>query len=412
MPMRLAAAMLTALLANYTGWALGLPAQFATATLALYLIVFTGYLIGPGTWSAHATWTKCFLLALLLIGLGSVVDAWDARSIWMFHGKRIYLDADLYAQLDGYFALSHNDYPVLVPALAASIARLLGTWNEVAPKLAGMLVWVPALLVILELLPSVAARLLFLVALLTINGAGLIDGMVDMPLALTATACAAAMQRLLTVAPVEDRQAPPPSTALLLLPPLLLAVMSVSKNEGLALAVLLFLVFAAMALVRQRVAQLRLTLGLSVAAFVLAIAWAIVSRERGIVVDLGPGALSRLSARLLSPDAHALITRELIASTPLLICTLVASWGLARESGQVRRLALPLVVAGLYLATLYGVYLSTPNDLQWHLGSSASRILHSVELMLLYVGLSAGFAVSAGCDEGTHFETPSPPVSR
>lgn len=389
--LQLATAMLIALLLNYIGWALDLSALTSSVTLAVYLILVAVFLVAPGIRAGHVPWTRLLLLALLAIALGTVTDTWDVRSIWMFHAKRIYLDADLYAQLDGYFGLSHNDYPVLVPALAASIAGMIGGWNEVAPKLAGMLLWIPALLVILELLPTVAARLLFLVAILMIDGAGLVDGMLDMPLALTATACAAAMQRLLDApAPGAEDTRPRYPATLLLLPPLLLALMSVTKNEGTALAALLAVVFAAMAGAQRRVRELRLTLVLAVVSFALAIAWALACRSRGIVVDLGPGALSRLSSRLLSLDSHALIVGQLLASTPLLICALVATSGLAASPGQARRL--PLVVAVSYLVLLYGVYLSTPHDLQWHLGSSAGRILHSVELLFLYAGLAALFA--------------------
>ena len=47
-----------------------------------------------------------FLLATYVI-LSSPVTAWDARSIWFFHAKRIFFDNSLYAQLDGYAGWSH-----------------------------------------------------------------------------------------------------------------------------------------------------------------------------------------------------------------------------------------------------------------------------------------------------------------
>lgn len=381
MPLSVAAAMLATLLLNYLGWALGVAALLSTPTLVLYLVLLVACLAAPGTWSAHQPWAKLVVLALLTIALGTATDAWDARSIWMYHGKRIYLEANLYAQLDGYFALSHNEYPVLVPALAASIARLLGGWNEIAPKLAATLLWVPALLVILELLPTLAARLLFLVATLMINAMGLVDGMLDMPLALTVAACAAAMQRLLLATDAGRA----PSRVLGVLPPLLLAAMAITKNEGLVLALLLTLVFALLAARQRRLRALRLTLVLSALAPAFAIAWMLACQARGLASDLGPGALARLAERLVTLDSHTLIVAELLGSTPLLACALLAVAGAASGAPRV---ALPLIAAVAYLAVLYGVYLATPNDLQWHLASSASRALHSVQLLLLYAGLA------------------------
>lgn len=389
-----AVALLVALLLNYSAWALGLPAAWSSAALLCYFLVLSAFFLAPRTWAGHLPWTKLFLLVLALIALGTVASNWDARSIWLFHGKRIYLDASLYAPLDGYFGLSHNDYPVLVPALAASIAGLLGGWNEIAPKLAFMLVWVPALLVVLALLPTVLARLLFLTVTLLINGVGLIDATVDMPLALMVTACAAAMQRLLVLtAGVDDTVSqgplPPVPPVLVVVPALLLALMSVTKNEGLALALLLLVIFAALAAAQRSLKPLRLALILGVLSLVWAIAWALACRASGIVVDLGPGALPRLLSRLADLDSHALILGELIAARPLLICIVIATVGLTLARQRLRESALPLLTMALYLVVLYAVYLSTPNDLQWHLTSSASRVLQTVELVLVFVGLCA-----------------------
>jgi hypothetical protein len=178
------------------------------------------------------------------------------------------------------------------------------------------------------------------------------------------------------------------------LPALLLAMMSMAKNEGLVLALLLLLAFALLAASQRSLKTLRLTLVLGVVSFAWALAWELARRDSGIVVDLGPGAWSRLLDRLPLFENHALIIGAMFGSKPLLISLLVATLGLSASEQRARAHALPLVVAGLYLVVLYGVYLSTPNDLAWHLGSSASRILNSAQLLLLYVGLAAAFSVS------------------
>jgi hypothetical protein len=89
---------------------------------------------------------KIFFLLILLISLGTPTFEWDPRSIWLFHAKRIFYDNSIFSVADNYAPFSHNDYPNLVPALASSLATLIGHWNEVFPKIAFTLMFFPPLL--------------------------------------------------------------------------------------------------------------------------------------------------------------------------------------------------------------------------------------------------------------------------
>ena len=78
---------------------------------------------------------KIFFLFIIFISLGTPTFEWDARSIWLFHAKRIFYDQSIFSIGDNYAAFSHNEYSSLAPAFAASLAFLVGHWNEVFPKL-------------------------------------------------------------------------------------------------------------------------------------------------------------------------------------------------------------------------------------------------------------------------------------
>ena len=82
---------------------------------------------------------KITLIILMIIVLGNPTYFWDAWVIWLFHAKRIFLEQSIIAQLDGYALWSHNDYPVIAPTFAASLATLVGSWNNIFPKLAFLL---------------------------------------------------------------------------------------------------------------------------------------------------------------------------------------------------------------------------------------------------------------------------------
>jgi len=93
------------------------------------------------------------LLLMLLISLGSPVADWDARSIWLFNAKRIFYNQNL-ASYTNYLGseFSHLDYPILIQTLSASLATLIGKWNEVFPKISSIIFALPAMLVISKII--------------------------------------------------------------------------------------------------------------------------------------------------------------------------------------------------------------------------------------------------------------------
>lgn len=118
-------------------------------------------------------------IGIALVVLSSPIAAWDARSIWFFHAKRIFLHGDLYVVLDNYFPLSHNDYPNLVPALAATLAHAVGHWNEVFPRLAIVVAYVPALALLRLCLPSLGAFFALVTLLFVIGRDYVLNGYMD-----------------------------------------------------------------------------------------------------------------------------------------------------------------------------------------------------------------------------------------
>ncbi len=96
-------------------------------------------------------WLGIALVCLLYVApiVAQPLLTWDARSIWFFHAKMIYV-AGSFSQATGWThpsaAWSHVHYPNLVPVLAAQVAYLKGFWNEYLPKAALIFVLVPAVL--------------------------------------------------------------------------------------------------------------------------------------------------------------------------------------------------------------------------------------------------------------------------
>jgi len=351
------------------GW-VGLPAQVAfVAVLACALWSLLAVRDGRAAWMVGS------VAVLLVLALGSPTDEWDPRSIWMLHAKRIYLENSLYAQLDGYAIFSHNDYPSLMPLWSATAAKVVGHWNEIFPKAAATLLLLPPLLLIARTLRTWWAAGLFAVAVLEVGGRYLVDGYMDAFLAVYAVAALA-----VAIQPRTDNAAG--AWFNLAAYAALSAVLTLIKNEGAVLAILVAVVATGTLLLRER----RMPWGL-LAAFAVSmlplLAWKLAVAGADLGNDLAQSDLKgQLLARLPDLAPTVLILKALLRSAvwvPLVL--LLVLWA---RTWRVSAARAALLVAVAYFGVLFAVYLSTPHDLAWHLATSAKRVALPVQLLLMY----------------------------
>ncbi len=351
------------------GW-LGLPTQIAFIAV-LACAVWSLLALRDG----RAAWMVGIVAVLLVLALGSPTDEWDPRSIWMLHAKRIYLENSLYAQLDNYAIFSHNDYPSLMPLWSATAAKVVGHWNEIFPKAAATLLLLPPLLLIARSLRTWWAAGLFAMAVLEVGGRYLVDGYMDAFLAVYAVAA-------LAVAIQPRRDVAEGTWFNLAAYAALSAVLTLIKNEGAVLAILVGLVAVATVLLRDR----RIPWAL-LAAFALSmvplVAWKLAVAGTDLGNDLAQSDLKgQLLARLPDLTQSVLILKALLRSAawvPLVL--LLVLWARMWRASAARA---ALAVALAYFGVLFAVYLSTPHDLVWHLATSAKRVALPVQLLLMY----------------------------
>ena len=106
---------------NYLLLSLNLP-QIITKINFLVFLLFV--LIFYSKNFSENIFLKISFLFIIFISLGVVTDGWDARSIWLFHAKRIFYENSIFSIADNYASFSHNAYPTLAPAFAASNAAM------------------------------------------------------------------------------------------------------------------------------------------------------------------------------------------------------------------------------------------------------------------------------------------------
>ena len=133
------------ILVNYLLFFLSAPILLIKINYFLFLAVIIIYYFKN---HLNNIYLKIFFLLIILISLGTATSGWDARSIWLFHAKRIFYDNSIFSIADNYAPFSHNDYPNLVPAFSAALAKVFGHWNEVFPKVSFIFMFFPPMIFI------------------------------------------------------------------------------------------------------------------------------------------------------------------------------------------------------------------------------------------------------------------------
>lgn len=345
--------------------------------LAYIGIFFAGLLATkPRNYQLVVIWIAS--IAFLLLVLGHPVSDWDARSIWFFHAKRIFIDDNLYAQLDNYGSFSHNDYPVLVPALAASFAKGVGHWNEIFPRTASVFVVLPPLLLMGRLISNKTVFNAIFAAILLISRHILINGYMDGILAMYfASSCLMLMQMYSTKWAGQESNITQEEIVLALMS----ASMLLLKNEGSITALLVWACLLPLNYRRWR------GLVLSCLPFLFFfLIWKLQVLEFNVGNDLmSKGIFSRFSARVKNIPELVLIGKSALNQTWIYLIIMFGALMFFYRFRMPKQLLVVLCLPIAYAASVSMAYVITPNDLNWHLATSADRVYLVFNLSVLSV---------------------------
>ncbi len=331
----------------------------------------------------------CVILYVILLFVPNIfllpLSFWDARSIWFFHAKMIFFNQaldEVVGWTDPALGFSLVAYPKLVPVLAAQFAYLAGFWNEHLPKAALLTMLIPAVLASSAFIrPPGLSAIYLLAALFLVAGMWLWNGVIDGYLAVYAALSTLFLGKWFEGSGVRDLYAGI----------LCLGAITSLKNEGVLFCLAVLTSGIILALVRRRTSsswpagfrQLRTWLWLAFSLLGIA-TWYVLKWKWEIATDPFID-MERLMTRL--SDGSLVVVLE----------------GLLLKQGVAKAMALFLIAAGLvggfrlhippsawlgsmtaivYLAGMSAVYLATPFDLGWHIGSSSVRTMLPVLLTL------------------------------
>lgn len=342
-----------------------------------YILLFLSFFILTFQSDPKSKTIFIVMLVFILLILGSPVSGWDARSIWFFHAKRIFLDNNLYAQLDDYAPWSHNDYPVLLSALAASIAKGVGCWNEFFPRLAVLIILFPILLIFNLIFKDKLSFNLWIIGTLLICRTLLYDGYMDGLLALY---CSAATLLLVMICSNRDNLIENCYLArLITLFSLILISLPFMKNEGLLAAVILFAI--SLPVLYRNIGYLIVSLLISLIYWSL---WKSQLVAHQIHSDLfTQGLIDRGFSRLSSASDIITISKSFFKSSGIYL--LVLLYVLKYKKLKFTDTKLSFLFIFLYLSAILTIYCITPHDLIWHLRTSASRTFLTVNMCIFSI---------------------------
>ncbi len=329
---------------------------------------------------------------------------WDAWATWNTHAR--FLNRGGRTWSDGIPYTSHGDYPLLTPSLTARLWRYAGEEAPEAGALLGIMFVLSGAAVLLSTLSQLRdTQLALLMALVLIGTPYYLDRGVsqyaDVPLAVF---------MISTIALIcLHREREPERFGELVLAGFTAGCAGWTKNEGLLFIlatciVLLLPVFRNPAVTFRRFASFSLGLLLPLAViifFKLAIA-----PQNDLIEHQG---YQETVQRITDIDRHAVILKNLAWSAwsfgawtmqPMIpLFAFIALRGADRRVFRSHGGLAGLSILGIVLAGYYVVYLTTPIELQVHLGSSLNRLLtHLWPSFLLVLSLMArGKSLSTGC---------------
>lgn len=332
--------------------------------------------------------TALICLLYLIPMLTEPLTDWDARSIWFFHAKMIYAAGSI-GQPAGWqhpsASFSHPDYPNLVPTLAAEVAYLTGFWNEYIPKISLFFMLVPAI----SWLFTFARRSFSFVALLLFIPfsfhRAMWNGLMDGFLALYFSIAMLLLGNYIISSIPGDMIAGISCLITLLY----------IKNEGSLAALTGFCIILLVYGTERKLSTLKSFLknwrSYTAGVFMLApfLLWGLYKHQWHLSNDLGLGSAAffwRIINRL-ADGSYTLVFQFSYQQIEgaLLILGVVCVASFLRNKPLAREIFPALMAALIYYSGMIIIYLATPYDLTWHLGTSIDRTMSAV-IACIFVG--------------------------
>ena len=376
---------------NYFFWSVNFSQIIKS--INFFTILFFLFYFFIGKKFKNYNYLRLFIISLLVLSLGSVTVDWDARSMWAFHAKRIFLDDNLYAGFDKYMPELMNAYPLLPASLSATLAQIIGHWNEIYPKSTNTLVLLPALFVQCSFLKNNKSILLWLMFILLFTGRALVSGLMDGLVAMYFVTNCLIIYNLF----IEEHLIYGKNSVEINKNKITLffsgifcgIILSLLKNEGFVIIILLLLsTFLFKIYLKKKIRKREIIFAILVLTPMFV--WKLLATYNGVyALAIGFNSFDQIILRLSEINSYKLVFRYLLLNEKFIIALLIFFFCIYKNF-QNNKLVYSFVITNalMYYITLYIVYLSTPYDLSWHLIGSSTRVMPTMVMILIFFSIS------------------------
>jgi len=376
---------------NYFFWSINF--NQIIKSINFFTILFFLFYFFIGKKFKNYNYLRLFIISLLVLSLGSVTVDWDARSMWAFHAKRIFLDDNLYAGFDKYMPELMNAYPLLPASLSATLAQIIGHWNEIYPKSTNILVLLPALFVQCSFLKNNKSILLWLMFILLFTARNLVSGLMDGLVAMYFVTNCLIIYNLF----IEEHLVYGKNSVEINKNKITLffsgvfcgIILSLLKNEGFVIIILLLLsTFLFKIYLKKKIRKREIIFAILVLTPMFV--WKLLATYNGVyALAIGFNSFDQIILRLSEINSYKLVFRYLLLNEKFIIALLIFFFCIYKNF-QNNKLVYSFVITNalMYYITLYTVYLSTPYDLSWHLIGSSTRVMPTMVMILIFFSIS------------------------
>jgi hypothetical protein len=329
---------------------------------------------------AFASLYAALAYGVVRLAAATPLDTWDGWAIWAPKAHALYAQGDVWGPVfrEPEYVMQHQEYPVLLPSVDALTAEAIGRFDAGLADIGHAMILLSFGVAAWAILRLLVAPPLAAAAGFALTGSASLIANVDADYADTAVASFTAIGVLALLVWLARG-----ASAILVVSGVFLAAASLTKGEGLLFALA---AIAAAAVLARGFGRPRATIGrFAAAVLALPAAWAVVDRLNG------PGAKNVDAAILLHPGRFVAATDRIPTAASRLVEEMGEGWsldlgliGLGLLAACWTRQWWPALFVGVWallgLAALVTVYFLSTAPIDWHLTTSADRVIFSIVL--------------------------------
>jgi hypothetical protein len=295
---------------------------------------------------------------------------------------------------------THNDYPPLIPSLSASIANFFHIWNDILPKISSAVMLCTMIIFINSIIQDNLVRIIFFSLFLWITEKTFLSGSVD-DILTSYTLCSSLIMYFLFF---KEKYFSNNKKLLFLLFYTFVTLTTLVKNEGLVIAIILFL---SAAFIKKIILKEKINVSIYIIFTISLIPifiWKLKCYNAGIYSDIvNLENIKNFKDRSLDLRNYWNIFNYMTLNKSLLLPILLfftinfkkikiisTNKLIFIKKIELKKtifLSYMIFFSISYYLIIFFIYLSTPNDLIWHLSTSSYRVVMPIGVMLVFYSL-------------------------